>query len=85
MVMMSLEDTEVSCVAGLSQREARDISDFSLLLHEYNGLLKVPALYVNTSSAASTVSSSGLLCLLGDPGRHMEMESSGVAAWQLPC
>lgn len=90
MVMMSLEDTELSCVAGLSQGYSKEISDFSLLLYKYNGLSEVPVLYVNTCSAVqrpsagSTLPSSEVFGFLGDPGRHVETVSSGVAAWHLP-
>lgn len=93
--MVSLEDTELSCVAGLPQKEGGGISgcfrfSFSLLQHECNSLLKVPVLSVNSCPAlqlhpaASTVSTSVVFRFLGDPGRQAETESSEVEDWLLP-
>lgn len=93
--MVSLEDTELSCAAGLSQWVGRESwgclwVSFSLSLHKYDGLLKVPVLSVNCCPAVQppkvglTVSSAWVFCFLGDPGRLVETVSSEVAAWQLP-
>lgn len=96
MVMVSLEDTELSCVTGLPEWEDRETSDgvrvsFCPLLHKYANLQTVPALSVNSCpalqlhAAASTVPSSGVFIFVGDPGRHVETVSSAVEAWQLQC
>lgn len=74
-------------MARLLQGQGRGSSDgfrfsFSLLPHEYNGLLKVTVPYVNSCSAGRAAPSSEALGFLGDPGRHV---ASGVAAWKLPC
>lgn len=95
--MMLLEDTELSCVAGLPhEEEGGELSgcfrlSCALLLHKYEGLLKVTVLCVNSCSelqlypAASSASSSGVFCSIRDPRQHVEMVSSEKAAWQLPC
>lgn len=95
--MMLLEDTELSCVAGLPhEEEGGELSgcfrlSCALLLHKYDGLLKVPVLRVNSCSelqlypAASSASSSGVFCSVQDLRQHVEMVSSEKAAWQLPC
>lgn len=90
--MVSLEDTELSCVAGLPRGEGGEISalpsSFGLLLHKYNGLLKVPVLSVNSRPssqlhpAASVVPSSGVRRFFGDPDKHVETLLS--EAWQPP-
>lgn len=92
--MVSLEDTELSCAAGLQQGEVEGKESsgcfrysFSLLLHKYNGLSVsvnlCPA--VHLPPVGSAVSSAWVFCLFCDPGRHVEMMSSESAAWQLPC
>lgn len=90
--MMLLEDTKLSCVAGLPhEEEGGEISgcfrfSFALLLHKYDGLLKVPVLRVNScTDVYPSASSSGGFCSVGVPRRHVKTVSSVVAAWQLPC
>lgn len=94
---MLLEDTELSCAAGLPQGEDKKITryfrlSFSLLPHKYDGLFKVPLLSVNScpavqlTPAGSTLSSASVFCFLGDPGTCVETsESSEVAGWVLTC
>lgn len=87
--MALLEDTTLSCVAGLTDKEGGEISScfqlsFLVLLQKWDGLIKVLIRSVNVCPAALSVSSSGVFCLLCDPDRPMGTVLSEVAAWQLP-